>query len=229
MRYQCCDKGYEREEYCSKHSLEVSNVLKGIEKDTNQMLEMGNMVSGALPGQFMQFLLGVSGARRVLEIGSYTGYSAVAFAEFLAPFEDAKLVCVDDFSDEANAEALFDKAAEYIESMRPGMLLVHKRSGKEALEMMENREVFDFVFIDADKESQVFYFDKLFSTGMLRIGGIMVVDNTLWYSRVLSETSEMDPTTKAIDAFNKYVHADERCSQVQIPIRDGMTVIQRLA
>jgi caffeoyl-CoA O-methyltransferase len=162
-------------------------------------------------------------------------------------------VCVDDFSDEPESEAIARKALE----QAPNASRIHivRKPGRQALLdfAQDGTEPFDFVFIDADKESQIYYYDTLLEKGLLSEHGLICVDNTLvwqadsrvyaarcnqshihetacdrlqWYSKVV--TGETDVTTRAVHDFNEHVARDPRTQKVIIPMRDGLTVIRRL-
>jgi caffeoyl-CoA O-methyltransferase len=178
------------------------------------------MVSGHVEGQFLKFLIHLTQARRVLEIGMFTGYSALAMAEAL-PADGEVVACeVDAYAAEFAQRCFNDSPAG------------HKISVKvaPALETMQqlaaNGEVFDLVFIDADKAGYLDYLNLLLTTGLLAPNGSIYADNTLMQGQPY--VSETTPNGVAIANFNQAVAADPRVEQVLIPLRDGITLIRRV-
>lgn len=178
------------------------------------------MVSGHVEGQFLKFLIHLTQARRVLEIGMFTGYSALAMAEAL-PADGQVVACeVDAYAAEFAQRCFNDSPAG------------HKISVKvaPALETMQqlaaNGEVFDLVFIDADKAGYLDYLNLLLTTGLLAPNGSIYADNTLMQGQPY--VSETTPNGIAIANFNQAVAADPRVEQVLIPLRDGITLIRRV-
>jgi caffeoyl-CoA O-methyltransferase len=178
------------------------------------------MVSGHVEGQFLKFLIHLTQARRVLEIGMFTGYSALAMAEAL-PADGEVVAC------EVDAYA-----AEFAQRCFNESPAGHKISVKvaPALETMQqlaaNGEVFDLVFIDADKAGYLDYLNLLLTTGLLAPNGSIYADNTLMQGQPY--VSETTPNGVAIANFNQAVAADPRVEQVLIPLRDGITLIRRV-
>jgi len=161
-------------------------------------------------------------AKRVLEIGSYTGYSAVAMAA-----AGAEVTTIDSFEGDSSSKGIL------LEGIRRSGLPVKLEEGK-ALDVLARLEKdgsarFDFVFIDADKSQQIDYYEFLMGhPRLLSPDGAICVDNTLWYSRVLNPSVLAgDEVTQAIMAFNRHVREDPRSFVTVIPLRDGLTVIQR--
>lgn len=178
------------------------------------------MVSGHVEGQFLKFLIHLTQARRVLEIGMFTGYSALAMAEAL-PADGEVVACeVDTY------------AAEFAQRCFNESPAGHKISVKvaPALETMQqlaaNGEVFDLVFIDADKAGYLDYLNLLLTTGLLAPHGSIYADNTLMQGQPY--VSETTPNGIAIANFNQAVADDPRVEQVLIPLRDGITLIRRV-
>jgi caffeoyl-CoA O-methyltransferase len=112
------------------------------------------------------------------------------------------------------------------QSLQDAMEIVEK-PGIEALKMLVGRKPFDLVFIDADKENQINYYEFILNNGLLSENGCICVDNTLWYSKVLTHKDHQDSTTAHIDLFNKHVTNDPRTHNVIVPVRDGLTIITR--
>ena len=223
--------GTVREAYCAANSDMPANVaaaLEFVEAETHRNLHKQYMLTGSLAASTLAMMVRMSGACNVLEIGSYTGYSTLALAS-----TGAAVTTVDSFEDEAEAEAVFH--AGVAKSGLPIKLL--KMKALEALQALIDsppEKPFDFVFIDADKTQQIQYYELLMSNPQVWAAGsdgrfcTMVVDNTLWYSRVLRQTGDpSDACTAAVKAFNAHVKADPRSLVNMLPIRDGMTVIQK--
>ena len=180
------------------------------------------MLSGHLEGQTLAFLVRATGARRVLEIGMFTGYSALAMAEALPP--DGEVVaCEIDGEVAAFAKEGLDRS--------PAGSRVRIRVGPALdtlAQLAASGEVFDLVFVDADKGGYVDYFEALLAWGLLAPDALVCVDNTLmqgdpWVSGVIS------PNGVAIAHFNRVVADDPRVEQVVLPVRDGLTLIRQVA
>ncbi|MGB3456743.1 MAG: class I SAM-dependent methyltransferase [Litorimonas sp.] len=175
------------------------------------------MLSGHVEGQFLRMLVRAMGARRVLEIGMFTGYGALAMAEALP--DDGELVALelDPYVAEF-AKPSFDNAAGRRIEVRVGPAL-------ETLRDMEGDAPFDFIFIDADKGGYADYLDAILDGGLLSETGLIGVDNTLLQGEPY--LAERSPNGQAIADFNAKVAADPRVEQVLVPLRDGVTLIAR--
>jgi caffeoyl-CoA O-methyltransferase len=179
------------------------------------------MVSGHVEGQFLKFLIHLTQARRVLEIGMFTGYSALAMAEALPP--DGKVVAceVDPYAAEFAQRCFQSSPAGYKISIKVAPALATLQ------QLAADSEVFDLVFIDADKAGYLDYLDLLLTTGLLAPNGSIYADNTLMQGQpYVSGTAT--PNGVAIANFNQAVAADPRVEQVLIPLRDGITLIRRV-
>lgn len=226
--YEGTALGTARHRYCATHSSPLSSTLEDVAARTRQHLELPQMLSSPLSAHLLQSLIRASRATRVLEIGTYTGYTAIAMAEALPP--GGRVVCLDDFSDEPAAEPIC--RAAIAESPCGSRIELRKQSALTGLRELASARAapFDLCFIDADKESQIAYVDMLLgsqaSPPLITEAGSIVVDNTLWYSRVLRPATRHDGTTAAIAAFNEHVLRDERLHVTMLPIRDGLTILQ---
>lgn len=179
----------------------------------------------ALQGRAMAVLALLSGARRLLEIGTLGGYSGLWLLSLLP--EDARLVTLE--KESAHAELAREALERAGEERRAEVRLGDAR---EILRDLSGHAAFDLVFIDADKESYGFYLDQ--AARLLRPGGLLLADNTLWRGRVAEAPPEgeagedgADPTTRALRSFNRDLAADGRFDAVLLPIRDGLTVARR--
>ena len=203
------------EAYTEAHTTPQSPLLAGLAEETARSLEAPGMMVGAVEGRFLQLLVLATGARRVLEIGTFSGYSALSMAAGLPP--DGRIVTCE--IDPRHAEVARRFVAQSASSER-----VDIRLGP-ALDTVAGLDgPFDLVFIDADKTNYANYYEAVLPK--LADRGLIVVDNTLWSGKVLDEADTSDDTV-AIRAFNEMVVADPRVVCVQLPVRDGVTLISR--
>ena len=174
-----------------------------------------NMLTGQLEGRFLTFLVRMVGANRALDVGTFTGYSALSIAEGMGP--DGRVVTLE--ADEKHAEIA---RRHFVAS--PHAAKIELRFGA-ALETMQALDgPFDFVFIDADKGNYRGYYDRALE--LLSPNGLIAIDNTLWYQQVL-DPGNGDADTPLIDAFNDYVVSDPRVECVMLTVRDGVTLVRR--
>jgi caffeoyl-CoA O-methyltransferase len=173
------------------------------------------MLTGTIEGRFLEFLVYATGARRVLELGTYSGYSSISMAAAL-PAEGHIDTCE---VDERHAEV----ARRYIEEAGlSDRITIQMGPALETIARLEGE--FDFVFIDADKENYVNYYEAVLPR--LTERGLIAADNTLWSGRVLDESDDSEGTL-AIRAFNEHVRSDDRVVSVMLTVRDGVTLIRR--
>jgi caffeoyl-CoA O-methyltransferase len=173
------------------------------------------MLTGTIEGRFLEFLVYATGARRVLELGTYSGYSSISMGAAL-PAEGRIDTCE---VDERHAEV----ARRYIEEAGlSDRITIHLGPALETIARLEGE--FDFVFIDADKENYVNYYEAVLPR--LTARGLIAADNTLWSGRVLDESDDSEGTL-AIRAFNEHVRSDARVVSVMLTVRDGVTLIRR--
>jgi caffeoyl-CoA O-methyltransferase len=185
-----------------------------VETTKRELPDRATMLSGHLEGTLLQMLVAMSGARRVLEIGMFTGFSAQMMASAL-PDDGRVVTCDIEPRHIAIAREFFARSAHgYKIEVREGPAL-------ETLKTLEPRS-FDFVFIDADKRNYINYYEA--SLPLLADGGTIAVDNVLWSGRVLDPQEEDD---RAIVAFNDHVRADDRVTCVMLTVRDGVMLIRR--
>ncbi len=204
------------EAYARKMSDPESPVLQRLSRETQAKVLKPRMLSGHLQGKLLELISLIKPSRRILEIGTYTGYSAICLAQGLT--EDGLLHTIDhnpeleDFAKTFFAEAgLEDKIIQHI---------------GEAIEVIPKLdEAFDLVFIDADKENYVKYFELVFER--MPKGGIVLADNVLWDGKVLQESSPADSETRGIMQFNEYVRQHPGINRVLVPYRDGLTIIRK--
>jgi predicted O-methyltransferase YrrM len=205
----------ELEEYAAFHSTPESDLLQQLWRETHVKVLSPGMLSGHLQGRFLSMLSHLIQPEKILEIGTYTGYSALCLAEGLA--KDGILHTI-----EVNPELVEIITRYFTTSAYNEKIKLH--IGK-ALEVIPNlKGVFDLVFIDADKENYINYYDMVFEK--VRPGGLILVDNTLWHGNVLKESDKGKETT-AIKAFNEYLKIDMRVEKVLMPFRDGLMMIYK--
>lgn len=206
------------EEYAAAHSTAEPEVLKRLNRETHARVLKPRMLSGHMQGNLLSFISRMLQPGRVLEIGTYTGYSAICLAKGLTP---GGLLHTIDHNPE-----LEDFTAKYIrEAGLEKMIVQHIGEALDVIPTLD--EVFDLVFIDADKENYCRYFDLVLPK--LRRGGIILADNTLWSGNVLLPPEEMDDETKGIAEFNQYVHQHPQVSNMLLPFRDGLMLIEKLS
>ena len=180
------------------------------------------MLSGHVEGQTLKMFVHMTRARRILDIGMFTGYSALAMAEALPP--DGQLIaCEVDSYVATFAQNLFQQ------STHGSKIQVELGSALETLDRLASLdEPFDLVFIDADKQEYVQYFQTLLDRNLLSPNGFICVDNTLFQGQVYLPRAERSPNGEAIAQFNQIVQQDDRVEQVLLPLRDGLTIIRRV-
>ncbi len=203
--------------YVEAHTQTESELLKKINRDTHVNVLMPRMLSGHLQGQVLRMLSLMIQPDRVLEIGTYTGYSAICLAEGLT--ETGKLITID-----INAE-LEERVRGYFAESNVQQKIDYRIGN--ALEIIPSlNESFDLVFIDADKSNYSNYFDLCIDK--VRKGGYLIADNVLWSGKILMPPEKMDKDTLLIHQFNNKIQADKRVENVLFPIRDGLMVMRKL-
>jgi caffeoyl-CoA O-methyltransferase len=201
------------EHYAEEHTTPPTELLARLAEETRASLECPQMLTGAIEGRFLELLVYASGARRVLELGTYSGYSSISMA---AALPDGGRIDTCEVS-ERHAEV----ARRFIdEAGYSDRITVHLAPALETISRLEGS--FDLVFIDADKENYVNYYEAVLPR--LSPRGLIAVDNTLWSGRVV-EPDDSD-STRAIIAFNEHVRRDERVVSVVLSVRDGITLIR---
>jgi caffeoyl-CoA O-methyltransferase len=180
------------------------------------------MLSGHVEGQALKFLVHLTKARRILEIGMFTGYSALAMAEAL-PANGSVVACEVDAYVAEFAQQCFK------ESTAGSKISVRVAPASETLQQLAAAgEVFDLIFIDADKDGYIDYLNLILSTGLLASGGLICADNTLMQGQPYLSNVSTTSNGLAIAKFNQAVADDKRVEQVLLPLRDGLTLIRRV-
>lgn len=206
-------------EYLLSVSLKESELLAQLRNETAG-IEFSEMQIAPEQGQFMALLVRLIAARRALEIGTFTGYSSICIAGALP--QDGKLVCCDD-SEEWTAMAMKYWRLAGLED-RIDLKLGDAGKSLQGLIDAGHAGTFDFIFIDADKQNYPLYYEL--SLELLRAGGLMAVDNTLWSGDV-ADPGNMEPGTRAIRRFNEELKQDERVEISLVPIGDGLTLVYK--
>lgn len=203
--------------YAEKHTEAPSTLLTQIQQDTYARFPMPKMLAGHLQGRILAAFSYMLQPRKILEIGTYTGYSALCLAEGLHP--DGILHTID------NNETLASAVERYFaQSDRAHQIQYHL--GEAVSIIPQLKESFDLVYIDADKKNYQRYYALVLES--VRPGGFIIADNVLWKGKVLSvDTPSTDKRTKVLMAFNNQVHDDPRVANVLLPIRDGLMILRK--
>jgi len=202
------------EQYVEQHTSPESETLQQLNRETHARIMMPRMLSGHLQGRFLAMMSKMIAPKTILEIGTYTGYSAICLAEGLKP--DGTLHTID------INEELEDLVRGYFTKVGlDGKVQYHIGNALDIIPALPG--TFDLVFIDADKINYANYFDLVIDR--ISPGGYILTDNVLWSGKVLDEKKDKD--TAAIDAFNKKLHNDPRIETVMVPIRDGILIARK--
>ena len=204
----------EIEQYAEAHTTPTSELLRRLAEETKATLERPQMLTGTIEGRLLEFLVFATQAERVLELGTYSGYSAVSMAAAL-PEGGHIHTCEVDEQHAAVAQRYIDEAG-YTDR-----ITIHLGPALETIARLEGD--FDFVFIDADKENYSAYYEALLPR--LSAGGLIAIDNTLWSGRVLEPDD--DASTRALVELNDHIAADDRVVAVQLTVRDGVTLVRK--
>ena len=205
------------EQYILENSSPEEELMHRLERETYLRVINPRMISGHLQGKFLEMLVRMLRPHRVLEIGTFTGYSALSIARGL---EEGALLDTIEVDDE-----LEDIAAKYFEASEYGSRI--RQHIGSALDIVPHLgECYDMVFIDGDKREYPAYYNMLMDGGYVKSGSFMLADNILWYGKVAQPIAHNDKHTEAIVEFNRMVVADSRVDSVIIPIRDGINLIR---
>lgn len=202
------------EEYARLHTEPENDLLKELVRETHAMVLQPRMLSGHLQGRFLSFIAKVYQPSLILEIGTYTGYSALCMAEGLKP--GGRLITIDVNEElETFTRSFFDRSA-YKDQ-------IDYRIADAAIEIPSIKGPIDLVFIDADKRNYALYFDLVIDK--MRSGGLILVDNVLWSGKIIEEAAR-DKSTQALRDFNTKVANDPRVEPLLLPIRDGLFLLR---
>lgn len=203
------------EKYIQATSATEDPVLQDLTRETHLKVQMPQMLSGHLQGLFLEFICGMIQPKRILEIGTFTGYSAICMAKGLC--EDGLLYTLD------INEELESMARRYFEKAGLGKKIITQYGDARKI-IPGLHDTFDIVFIDADKQNYCTYYELVFDK--VRKGGYIIADNVLWSGKVAEEKKDKDTT--AIDAYNQLVKGDKRVKNFILPLRDGLNIAQKL-
>ncbi|MBQ2439203.1 MAG: O-methyltransferase [Paludibacteraceae bacterium] len=210
-------------EYIEQHSSPESEVLQQITRSTHLELINPRMLSGHVQGRVLSMLSQMIQPKRILELGTFTGYSALCLAEGLA--KDGELITIehnDELEDGIRRNLSLTPLGEKIKLVIGDAKEAMRRLGDEA--RGDEAKGFDLVFIDADKKEYCDYLDLVLP--LMRQGGWILADNTLWDGHIIESAYDKDKQTVALRAFNDKVAQDERLEKVILPLRDGLTIIK---
>lgn len=206
----------ELNDYAERYSSPEPAFLQKINRETHVQVSQSHMLSGHLQGRFLAMISRLVRPRRILEVGTFTGYSALCLAEGLQP--GGVLHTID------NNDELRERCQRYFrEAGMQDTIVLH--TGEAAAVIASLEGPFDLVFIDADKPSYPAYYDLVIDR--MAAGGVLVADNVLYHGQVLDPPERQGCNARGISAFNKKVAADPRVEKVMVPIRDGLFLIRK--
>ncbi len=205
--------------YMLEHSLRESDACRQLREETASM-KMGMMQVSPEQGQFMAFLVQLTGARRALEVGTFTGYSALCVAQALP--SDGQLVCCDVSEEWTSVGQKYWQEGGV--SDRIDLKIGPAVDTLQALREGGEEGTYDFAFIDADKENYLVYYESVLS--LLRTGGLLLIDNVLWGGSVV-DPEKNDDDTNAIRSLNRHLLKDDRVVLSMLPVGDGLTLVMK--
>lgn len=207
--------------YIEAHASTPSEALEWVVKQTHIRTNHARMLSGPSQGEFLRLLVKMTGARRVLELGTFTGYSAICLASALPKDGHLDTLEVNDELEDLILEG-FERAG------LSEIISLHIGDCKQTLAQMDVSDdsgLYDIVYIDANKREYCEYYDLVFD--MVRPGGLILADNVLWDGKVCQDPLPQDRQTLGIAAFNDMVSSDSRVESVILPLRDGLNIIRK--
>lgn len=205
------------DQYAHQFTQKESELLAKLNRDTQIKMVNPRMLSGHLQGRFLSMISHLKQPKTILEIGTYTGYSALCLAEGLN--KNGRLITIDINEEIAHFAQQFIDQSDYTSQIE---LMV----GDATKIIPTLTQTFDLVFIDADKENYNVYFDLIIDK--VPQNGYILIDNVLWDGHILKPENEMDLNTKAIHQFNQKVHNDSRVKNLLLPIRDGLMLLRKI-
>ncbi len=203
----------ELELYVERHSEDEPQILADLNRETYQKILLPRMLSGHYQGRILSMLSKLISPKVILEIGTYTGYATLCLAEGLR--KDGKIHTID------INEELFDFQRKYFDESDWGHQ-IEQHLGDAVSIIPTLNDTFDLVFIDADKENYLNYFELII--GKMNSGGVIISDNVLWSGKVLEEAKPNDLSTKVLQEYNLFLKNDSRVETLVLPIRDGLTI-----
>ena len=216
------------EEYISSHSTAENEVLEAITRDTHVHILNPHMLSGHVQGRVLSMLSHMIKPKRILELGTFTGYSALCLAEGLA--EGGRLITIE-HNDELE-ETILRNIAQSPLSDRIELIIgdaieeLDRFTQRQKAAVLKDKSLFDLVFIDADKREYCAYLEAIYP--LVPVGGFILADNTLWDGHIIDPAYDKDKQTLGLRAFNDKLKEDDRFEQVILPLRDGLTLIRKI-
>ena len=218
--------------YIEDHVTPQGEALDWVEKQTHIRTNHARMLSGALQGELLRILVQTSGAKRILELGTFTGYSAICLASMLPPDGHLDTLELNDELEDLILEGferagLSEKISLHIGDCKETLIRLRSEMGLGATSS-QNADVtkmYDIVYMDANKREYCEYYDLVFD--MVRPGGLILADNVIWDGKVCQDPLPQDKQTLGIARFNDMVSADPRVESVIIPLRDGLNIIRK--
>ena len=223
-------------EYIEKHATKPDEALDWVVKQTHIRTNHARMLSGLIQGQLLRMIVQMCGAKRILELGTFTGFSAICLASGMGEGGHLDTLELNDELEDLILEG-FERAGlenviqlhigdckETLKSLRSGMGLSESPEVASA-STADNEKLYDIVYMDANKREYCEYYDLVFD--MVRPGGLILADNVLWDGKVCQDPLPQDKQTLSIVKFNDMVSADQRVESVILPLRDGINVIRK--
>ena len=202
--------------YINDHSSKEDQLLNELYRETNLTIMHPRMLSGATQGVYLQMMSGLISAKSILEIGTYTGYSAICLARGMD--KNGKLHTID------IKEELYEIAHKYfVKAGLSNKIIQHTGDALDVIPTIHKN--FDLVFIDADKKNYPNYYHLVMEK--LRPGGLIIADNVLWAGKVIEKVQENDADTQGLIEFNNLVQSDDRVENVILPLRDGLMLVRK--
>ena len=209
----------EIEKYINSYSLELNPIQKEIISYNESLGEIKRMQIAVSQCHFLHLIIKISKIKNILEIGTFTGLSALSMS--LALPDDGKLICLDKNQEKIKIANNFFKKAKQENKIKT----IVKPALDSLIELNRNKKKFDLIFIDADKENNKNYYDQ--SISLLNPDGLIIIDNVLWHGEIVDKKNQ-DKLTLAIRKFNSYVNNDKRTENLIIPLGDGLSVCRKL-
>ena len=209
----------EIEKYINSYSLELNPIQKEIISYNESLGQIKRMQIAVSQCHFLHLIIKISKIKNILEIGTFTGLSALSMS--LALPDDGKLICLDKSQEKIKIANNFFKKAK----QKSKIETIVKPALESLIELNRNKKKFDLIFIDADKENNKNYYDQ--SINLLNPNGLIIIDNVLWHGEVVDKKNQ-EKLTLTIRKFNSYVNNDKRTENLIIPLGDGLSVCRKL-
>lgn len=203
-------------DYCENNTSAETDILAQLNRETHLKVVSPRMLSGHLQGRFLSFISKLQQPKLIVEIGTYTGYSALCLAEGLHP--EGKLISIDVNEETSSFAKLFIAKTQYADQIE--LVLADAREFVKTI-----KEPIDLVFIDADKKNYLAYYYLMIDK--IKSGGLIIADNVLWSGKITMSEKDMDRETLALHQFNQFVQQDSRVENILLPIRDGLMIVRK--